>query len=265
MKLDIKVVQDNMKNKFIPEIKYFDSVTSTNELALKMEDNLVKEGLVIIAGEQTKGRGRLKRNWHSPKNKGLWMSIILLPEQNNKDKYALLTLIGALSVQEAIKDLDINSTLKWPNDILYRNKKLCGLLSQFESIGGSIDRFVVGIGLNVNQNIFNDEIKDTSISLRMIKNEKINKENLLVNILDNFSNYYSMFKNEKFNEIIDTWKKEMSMLHKNIIVNSLDKKRYKGKVIDITKSGELKVQLDSGENKTFIAGDVSIDKNSLKL
>jgi len=265
MKLDIKVVKDNMKNKFIPDIKYFDSVTSTNELALNMEDRIVKEGLVIVAGEQTKGRGRLQRNWHSPKNEGLWMSIILLPEQKNKDKYALLTLIGALSVQKAIKDLDINSTLKWPNDILYENKKLCGVLSQFKSVGGSIGRVVVGIGLNVNQDKFNDEIKDSSISLKMIKNEKINKEKLLVKILDNFSNYYNMFKNEKFNIITERWKKEMGMLHQNIIVNSLDKEKYKGKVIDITENGELKVQLDSGENKTFIAGDVSIDKNSLKL
>lgn len=265
MKVDIKVVKDDLKNQFISEIKYFDTVTSTNELALNMEENLVQEGLVIVAGEQTKGRGRLQRNWHSPKNQGLWMSIILLPEQKNKDKYSLLTLIGALSVQKAIKNLNIDSTLKWPNDILYNNKKLCGVLSQFKSIGGKINRVVVGIGLNVNQNNFADEIKDRSISLKMIKNETINKEKLLVDILNNFADYYNMFKKEDFNKIIEQWKKEMSMLYKNITVNTLDGTKYKGKVIDITERGELKVKLKSGIDKTFIAGDVSIDKNSLKL
>ncbi len=264
MKLDIEVVRDNLDNSLITELKYFDSVTSTNELALDKEYNLVKEGMVIIAGEQTKGRGRLKRNWSSPQYQGLWMSIILLPGQEYKDKLSLLTLIGALSVHEAIKKSGINSTLKWPNDILYENKKVCGVLSQFKSIGDKINRVVVGIGVNVNQKEFDDKLKESSVSLRMIKNEKINKEKLLIEILDNFSIYYSLFKNHQFNKIIEKWKSEMDMLNKNITINSLDGKNYRGKVIDITQSGELKLKLDSGKNKTFIAGDVSIDKKSLK-
>jgi BirA family biotin operon repressor/biotin-[acetyl-CoA-carboxylase] ligase len=263
MNPDIMVIKRKLNNSLINKIKYYETVISTNKIAMEMEN--VQEGTVIIGGEQSKGRGRLDRNWHSPKS-GLWFSIILKPDKNKLDKAAILTLIGALSVYEAIINLNINADLKWPNDILYKNKKLCGILSQFKSKGNKVDRIVVGIGVNVNQKVFPKELADTSTSLRLIKGKKINKETFLADILNKFGLYYEKFENNEINDIINNkWKSNMSMLHKVIIFSTSDKYKYKGEVVDITDKGELVVKKDNGTLEKFIAGDVSIDKNSLSF
>ena len=259
MKLDIKGVKVGLKNKLIEDIKYYESVTSTNEVALNMEEETIKEGLVIVGGEQTKGRGRLKRNWHSPKDLGLWFSIILTPKKD-PERIPLLTLIGALSVYDAIKNIGIETDLKWPNDILYKNKKLCGVLSQFKSSGNNIERVVVGIGLNVNQKEFPQVIKSDSISLKMIKGEIIDREKILADILNKFAYYYTKFQKGEYTSIIETWKKEMIMLNKKITVNTSKNEQYKGKVVDITENGALIIEQQDKTRKTLIAGDVSIDK-----
>lgn len=259
MKLDIKGVKAGLKNKLIEDIKYYESVTSTNKVALNMEEETIKEGLVIVGGEQTKGRGRLKRNWHSPKDLGLWFSIILTPKKD-PERIPLLTLIGALSVHDAIKNIGIETDLKWPNDILYKNKKLCGVLSQFKSSGNNIERVVVGIGLNVNQKEFPRVIKNDSISLRMIKGEIIDREKILADILNKFAYYYTKFQKGEYISIIEIWKKEMTMLNKKITVNTAKNEQYKGKVVDITENGALIIEQQDKTRKTLIAGDVSIDK-----
>lgn len=259
MKLDIKGVKAGLKNKLIEDIKYYESVTSTNKVALNMEEENIKEGLVIVGGEQTKGRGRLKRNWHSPKDLGLWFSIILTPKKD-PERIPLLTLIGALSVHDAIKNIGIETDLKWPNDILYKNKKLCGVLSQFKSSGNNIERVVVGIGLNVNQKEFPRVIKNDSISLRMIKGEIIDREKILTDILNKFAYYYTKFQKGEYISIIEIWKKEMTMLNKKITVNTAKNEQYKGKVVDITENGALIIEQQDKTRKTLIAGDVSIDK-----
>ena len=259
MKLDIKGVKAGLKNKLIEDIKYYESVTSTNKVALNMEEENIKEGLVIVGGEQTKGRGRLKRNWHSPKDLGLWFSIILTPKKD-PERIPLLTLIGALSVHDAIKNIGIETDLKWPNDILYKNKKLCGVLSQFKSSGNNIERVVVGIGLNVNQKEFPRVIKNDSISLRMIKGEIIDREKILADILNKFAYYYTKFQKGEYISIIEIWKKEMTMLNKKITVNTAKDEQYKGKVVDITENGALIIEQQDKTRKTLIAGDVSIDK-----
>lgn len=262
MKFDLKTTKRELNNSLIDTIKYFDSVNSTNKVAMEIKE--VHEGTVIIGGEQRKGRGRLNRNWHSPKS-GLWFSIILKPDKSKLDKIAVLTLIGALAVNEAIRKLNINTNLKWPNDIFYKNKKVCGILSQSKSKGNEVDRVVVGVGVNVNQKEFPKNLAKASTSLRIIKGEKINKERFLADILNNFSFYYEMFENNEINDIINKWKSNMLLLHKVISISTSDNKKYKGEVVDITDKGELVVKKENGEVDKFIAGDISIDKNSLSF
>lgn len=262
MSLDIKGVKVDIKNSLITDIFYYKSLKSTNKFALELKD--AKEGTVIIAERQTKGRGRLQRKWYSPSDAGLYFSIILKPKKNYNN-IPLLTLIGALSVYKTLNTIKIKTDLKWPNDILYKNKKVCGVLSQFRSSGSNLEKVVVGIGLNVNQKKFPEKLKSKSISLRMIKNKKIKKEGLLIDILDNFSIYYKKFKEEKFEEIIEEWKDKMKMLNKIITFSTSDNKKILGKVIDISAKGELIIKHEDGETKRLIAGDVSVDKNSLRF
>ncbi|MFO7814143.1 MAG: biotin--[acetyl-CoA-carboxylase] ligase [Halanaerobiales bacterium] len=262
MKPNIRTIKRNINNAFFGTIKYYDSVTSTNEIAMNMDE--VQEGMVIIGGEQTKGRGRLKRNWYSPKN-GLWFSIILKPHKNKLNKISVLTLISALAVNEAIDSLNIDTDLKWPNDILHNNKKVCGVLSQFKSKGNQVNRVVVGIGVNLNQKEFPEDLKGTSTSLRIIKGEKVNKGQFLTDVLNNFVFYYEKFKNNEINDIINKWKSNMFMLHNVISFSTSDNKKHQGEVVDITDKGELVVEKENGEVEKLIAGDVSIDKNFLSI
>lgn len=262
MSIDIKGVKASLKNKLITDIFYYESLNSTNKFALELKN--AKEGTVIIAGKQTEGRGRLQRKWYSPLDLGLWFSIILKPKKNYEN-ITLLTLIGALSVHKALDNIDIKTELKWPNDILYNNKKLCGILSQFKSSGSDIKKVVVGIGLNVNQNNFPEQLKSTSISLKIIKNKNVNREKLLASILDNFALCYNKFKEGKFEEIIIEWKNKMAMLNKTVTFNASDNQKISGKVIDISTKGELIIKQTDGEIKSLIAGDVSLDKNSLRF
>src|SRR3989344_4439747 len=142
------------------KIHHFKSLTSTQDKAKEF----AKKGLsnvIIVADIQTKGRGRFKRKWFSQKG-GLWMSILLKPK--NVENLQYLTFAAAVAVAKSIKKTaNLSTSIKWPNDVHYKGKKLCGILTEGIFPANYV---VVGIGLNVNQNKFPDEIKSTAISLR---------------------------------------------------------------------------------------------------
>lgn len=264
MGLDINRVKRNLQNNFINDIIYYDSVASTNQTALNFNNNSRANGIVIVADEQTKGRGRLSRKWFSPKGKGLWFSIII-SSFKDIEYINLLTFIAGLSVNKTFKTMEIDTDLKWPNDIMYNNKKVCGILSQFKSTGNKVKKVVVGIGINVNQDSFPERLKKFSISLKNIKGNKINREELLTEILNNFSIYFELFDNKEYKKVTEMWKKEMKLLNKNVVIKRSNGSRINGEVIDITDKGELVLKKADGSIKTYIAGDVSVDKKSLMV
>lgn len=164
---------------------YFKKVSSTND---KIKD-FEKEGTVVIAEQQIKGRGRFKRKWSSGKN-GLWFSILLKPK--NIEKLSFLNFCAAISCQKAIKKITgIRTKLKWPNDLIFMNKKLCGILT--ESSLGKENLVYLGIGINTNNKIPKD-LGKIAISVYKIINKKIDNKKLLKNILDYFDNYYKEYQ-----------------------------------------------------------------------
>ena len=164
---------------------HFKSLTSTQDKAKEFSKNGISN-IVIIADIQTKGRGRFKRKWHSSKN-GLWMSILLKPKNAGKIQY--LTFIASITVVKAIEKIcELKTNIKWPNDIHYKKKKLCGILT--EGIFGKENYAVVGIGLNVNQTKFPVEIENSSSSLRIIKRRIFDTKRINKIILDEFFNMY---------------------------------------------------------------------------
>ena len=172
-------------NKMYHKIYKFTSLASTQDKA----KYFAKRGLsnvVVIADIQTKGRGRFKRKWYSEKG-GLWMSILLKP--NNVENLQYLTFAAAVAIVKSIKKItNLNTNIKWPNDVHYKGKKLCGILT--EGIFGKDSYVVVGIGVNVNQSKFSDEVKDIATSLKIIKNKHSDIKNLMKNITENFFHSY---------------------------------------------------------------------------
>jgi len=185
-------ITHGLNTKFIGrKSHYFDTVSSTMDAALELAIKGAHEGAVVIAESQTKGRGRLGRNWASPKYKGIYLSLILRP-RILPNQAPLLTLMSAVSICEAVKEkTGLISQIKWPNDILIHHKKICGILTELNA-ETDLSRFVVvGIGLNVN----NDKkaIPVGATSLKEQKKHDINRLELLQEILRRIEDNYLVF------------------------------------------------------------------------
>lgn len=177
------------------EIISLDSVSSTNDVAFKLAIDGAKEGTVIFAKEQTKGRGRFGRSWSSSKGEDILMSVILRPGHS---QIGIITAIGAIAVIQAVKlTCKMDLKIRFPNDVVVNNKKLAGILVESRFIGESPDIFIVGIGVNVNSISFPDEFKAeaTSIKLEIGKNTNINV--LQKAIVEEMDRYYREMSVEK--------------------------------------------------------------------
>lgn len=249
------------KNVVGENIIYLDVVDSTNtyakKIALKEE-----EGTVVIANHQTNGRGRLKRIWQSPSEKGLWMSIILKPKMSIEIAY-LFNLLAAVSVCEAINEtISHEVQIKWPNDILYKGKKLCGILTEMKVIEESKFILILGIGINVNikQDDMPEIIKNKATSLYEIEKKELDKELLLYKILKKINLYYNfVLKENNFQEIISFWKKLNCTLGKQVKVNVNVKEEIQiidGYAQDITSRGALLLKLNNGKMREITFGDI---------
>lgn len=232
---------------------HFNSLTSTQDKAKEFAKRGL-DNIVIVADIQTKGRGRFKRKWHSKKG-GLWMSI--LSKLKNVENIQYLTFIAAIAVVKSIKNIaNLKANIKWPNDVHYKGKKLCGILT--EGRFGNENYVVVGIGLNVNQNKFSDEVKDIATSLKIIKNKDFDIKRLMKNIAENFFHLYKdYYIKNKFNEIIIKWKRFSDTMGKNVTVITRTKTLY-GKAIGV--DGECNLLLKSKNNEIIkvVEGDVRV-------
>ncbi|RBP38465.1 biotin--[acetyl-CoA-carboxylase] ligase [Garciella nitratireducens] len=254
-------IQSGLKTHILGnKIIHFDSIDSTNEKAKEYALQGEKEGLVITAEEQTKGKGRKGRDWISSKGSGIWMSILLRPDiaPCQAPKFTLLAAVAvAKSIQEETGSL---VHIKWPNDIILNKKKVCGILTEMNAELDRINYIVVGIGINVNQqeNDFSEEIKNKAISLFEVKKSKISRQNLTRRILTNLEKYYLNFvKKEDFSSILKEWKELSCNLEKEVKV-VLNGKEIQGIAKDITEDGALLIENREGKLIEICYGDVSV-------
>jgi len=243
-----------LNTKFIGrKIYYFEGIASTMDTAVQLGIKGASEGTLVLAEAQTKGRGRLGRSWFSPKYKGIYLSLILrpriLPSQS-----PLLTLLSAVSICEALKEVaEIDAKIKWPNDILIRDKKLGGILTELNAETDKINFVVIGIGLNINNE--NKNIVSGATSLKNEKKEHINRIDLLREMLRKIENNYLTFKAQGPASIIDKWREYNITLGRRVKVYS-QKEHYEGQAIDIDKDGGLLLRNDHGLTQKITAGDV---------
>ncbi|HDR5039275.1 TPA: biotin--[acetyl-CoA-carboxylase] ligase [Bacillus anthracis] len=239
------------------EIVYFDRIDSTNSYA-KKEANKLKDGTVILSEEQLLGRGRRGRNWSSPKGTGIWMSLVLKPNIPPTEGVKM-TQIAAAAVCKAIRELTgLNALIKWPNDIVINGKKICGILTEMAGELNEVNYIIVGIGINVNTDGFACELKEKATSLFIEGGKKIDRKELVVNILKNFEVLYNNYiKDLDLDETLVIVKNYSAILGKEIkiIQGNLEKK---ARAIDINNEGLLLVQMDGGSKELISSGEVSI-------
>ena len=160
------------------ELYCYEKIDSTNLQIKRLAEEGSKEGTLAIADCQEAGRGRRGRPWESPSGAGLWMSVLLRPKFSI-DKASMITLLVALAVTRGIKKVTgLQTQIKWPNDIVYKGRKICGILTEMTIEEDHINYVVVGVGINVNTKNFPEELSDKAISLRMILHEDVKRANL---------------------------------------------------------------------------------------
>jgi BirA family biotin operon repressor/biotin-[acetyl-CoA-carboxylase] ligase len=250
---DFEVYHDLKTKSFGKKILYFDTLSSTMDMATQLAIEGAAEGLIVLSEAQTKGRGRLGREWHSPKYKGLYFSLILRPKIS-LDKAAIITLLAAVSISEGIKEFsDLDVQIKWPNDILTYNKKLGGILTEIKAEVDEISFMVVGIGINVNTD------KKTLISGATSIKEQTGLEHkrvgLLQSILRKFEINYNTFQEKGPHATIEKWRKLSITLGRRVKVHS-HKEHIEGEAVDIDSDGALLIRGDSGLTRKVTAGDV---------
>lgn len=245
-------------NTFGRNIQYFKTVTSTNKEAKTLAQKDAPEGTIVVSEEQNSGKGRLSRGWFSPSQKGIWFSLILRPHFLPPDA-PKCTLMAAVAICKAIHSVTgINPQIKWPNDILYNNKKFVGILTEISAEIEQINYIIIGMGIDVNISTYDmpADIRTTSTSLLQILGAKVSRVELLCSILKELELAYSIIQKEGFEPILKEWKKYTVTLGQQVKVIGINDV-FLGKAVDIDDYGALLVETD-GKIRRVLAGDVSI-------
>ena len=241
------------------EMHYHPSVDSTNRVAKALAYNGAADGAIVVAEEQTGGKGRLNRNFYSPRGKGIWFSVILRPNLLPKDA-PKCTLMAAVAIAEAMKRFNLKADIKWPNDIMFNGRKLVGILTEMTGEIGKITYLVVGVGINVNisRKEFPEELRNIAASLSEMSGEEISRVKFFRAVLEEFDKLYREVTVADFDKVIQRWKEYNITLGKNIkVISAIDGKSFTGKAVDLNADGALVVETEQGLD-TVYAGDVSI-------
>ncbi len=258
--LTFEEIEPYLNTKFIGRnIIHFNSIESTNSIAKKLGDSDEANGSVVISEEQTNGRGRLGRSWVSPSHKGIWMSIILKPNLSPVDAVNL-TQTAAAAVVKASEEIGIETLVKWPNDIVINNKKVCGILTEMNAELTRINYVVVGIGINVNvdESEFSEDIREIATSLKIQMNAPVNRQELTARILNNFEELYTKFTDGNDIETsIKICRDNSAVIGKDVLIITREKS-VEAHVLDIDNMGRLVVEYSDGSQEHIISGEVSI-------
>jgi BirA family biotin operon repressor/biotin-[acetyl-CoA-carboxylase] ligase len=242
---------------FQATILRFESIDSTNLEAMRQARAGAPEGLCVIARAQTAGRGRLDRTWHSPKDAGLYFSIVLRPKLT-MNLWPLLPLMAALSVSDALmKSCALRADIKWPNDILADERKLCGILAEtIETASGPAA--VVGIGINLTKEAVSQELRSAATSLEEMTSQKIDGEKVLSELMKAIAERYQVLQSGGGTEhTIREWCANSSYAFGRQVRVTLHDSGFVGVTRGLDNDGALRVELSDGRIKQVRAGDVT--------
>ena len=240
------------------EVLYFDTIDSTNTKAQELAEKGYPSGTLVVADKQESGKGRRGRSWVSPSGTGIFMTLMIKPDINPNNA-SMLTLVAALAVAKAITSVTgEEAMIKWPNDIVVNSKKVCGILTEMNAQFDYINHIVVGIGINVHNESFPEEISQMASSL-MIEagGKRFHRAQIIAETMSYFEQYYDTFlKTQDLSALVREY--DELLVNRNKSVRVLDPKEpFDGKAIGITPKGELIV--DTWESRKLVSsGEVSV-------
>lgn len=233
----------------------FDSIDSTNIEALKQARQGGDEGLCIVARQQTAGRGRQGRTWSSPLDAGLYLSLVLRPHFDAR-RLPMITMASAIAVYETLTDFGIKPDIKWPNDILVNDKKVCGILAETTDTDRGI-AVVVGIGINIKDESFPSELTDKATSLESELQRVVGPTEIESTFFGNFQRSYELLSGQGGAEVIvDEWSRRSSYARGKPVRVRLSNETVTGVTDGLEPDGALRVRLSDGSTHVVHAGDV---------
>lgn len=236
-------------------LKFVSETESTNNLAKSMANDGCSDGMLVLCDNQTKGKGRLGRTWISQKSVNLSMSIVLRPDIMPFET-PKLTLVAGIACARAINSITgVDCGIKWPNDIIINGKKIVGILTEMSAEMEYVRYVVIGIGVNVNNDEFDDEIKDKASSLYMITGKKFRRSDIADKIISELVKLYDVFCKEGFTSLCDEYNSLCINIGKQ--VKTLGRQEITGTALGVNENGELVIESKEGK-KNILSGEVSV-------
>lgn len=237
-------------------IQRFDSIDSTNLEAMRQAKGGAPEGSVIVAREQTRGRGRLDRTWQSPRDAGLYMSLILRPKFE-LNAWPLITLVAALAVHEAlIKACGVRADIKWPNDLCINDRKLCGILAETVETESGVAA-VVGIGINLSSDGL-ASVPFEAVSVESVTGDRPVADSILTELLPSLGERYALLDSPAGREhLVREWCAHSSYAIGRRVRVTLSGDTFEGKTCGLEADGALRVETEDGSTRIVRAGDVT--------
>jgi len=262
--LDIEQIKKSQKTSIFGKyIYYFPEIDSTNNYAQRLAQEGAPEGTIVITDFQTMGKGRLDRTWESSKDLNILMSVILRPKLKIEQvvKITLATteilIVSLEKFLTRLKEANLNFSVKWPNDVLANGKKIAGILTESTLREKDIIYIIVGIGLNVNQEIsdLSQNLRKGATSLFAETNQTFHRETLISEIITEFEKQYFHLERTNYNQVLHNWKNRCEHLGKEIEIET-HVAVEKGKFQDITENGIILYTPEKDVEKELIASTI---------
>jgi BirA family biotin operon repressor/biotin-[acetyl-CoA-carboxylase] ligase len=242
------------------DIRVFEQTTSTNDIAARLAQDGVKEGAVIFAESQSKGRGRLGRNWVSPPRKGLWFSVLLRPEMPPQAATQLTVAAATALVRAIQQQTEIAPEIKWPNDILIGGKKVAGILTELTAELERVKDIVLGIGVDVNIDDFPADLRKIATSLKIESGAHVDRSALAAAILRELDRDYARICNGEFADVAEEWQHRCTTIGHQVNIRCGDRV-MRGRAEALDGDGAMLLRTEHGHLERIIGGDVTIEKN----
>lgn len=239
-------------------VEYLDKTDSTNIQARKLADSGAPHGTLVVADKQEGGKGRRGRNWESPSGVGIWMSLLLRPQISSVSA-SMLTLVMAMAAGRGIRETTgLECMIKWPNDLVLNQKKICGILTEMSTELMEIQNVVIGAGINVCQEEFPEEIRATATSLYLESGKKFRRSDMIAAIMKAFETYYDQFVlTEDMSGLMEEYNRCLVNRDREVCILA-PSGEFRGVAEGINKNGGLEVRLADGSKTEVISGEVSV-------
>ena len=237
-------------------IHFHESVGSTNELAFRMAHDGAEHGEVVVAEQQTAGKGRRGRAWISPPGLNLYFSAILRPELPPQ-RAPELTLVAAVALTEVLRESGVDASIKWPNDVQIDGLKVAGILTELSAEPERVHFVVLGVGVNLNAQAehFPEELRSTATSLALVRGQRVPRALFAAALWNRLEEWLDLHLETGFGAVRQRWKELSSTLGQDVLVRT-ERQEFRGLAEDIDTAGALLVRTEDGSVERVLAGDV---------